>query len=105
MWAIKCIRSAISGFCEGAPCFSLHHVARAVHLEILSPGVPHLEDHSGKNAVYRNHRVTPTKTNRLATIIVSLVRGQARFGFCQGILTSQFKKAQVIAFLRQHDAN
>jgi hypothetical protein len=48
----------------------------------------HFEDHSGKNVRYRNHKVTPTKTNRLATIIVSLVRDQARFGFCQGILAS-----------------
>jgi len=51
-------------------------------------GMLHFEAHSGKKVTYKNQKVTPTKTNRLATMIVSIVRDQARFGFCQGILAS-----------------
>jgi hypothetical protein len=66
--------------------FARGGLLRTASPRMLSSGASHFADHSGKNVIYRNHRVTPTKTNRLAAIIVSLVFDQARFGFCQGIV-------------------
>jgi hypothetical protein len=83
----------------------LRHIARAGCLELLSLGTSHFVDHSGKNVTYRNHKVTPIRTKRLVTIIVSLVRDQARFGFRHGILTSHFRqwprRSRVLAATRR----
>ena len=90
--SFKCNTSAISALCQTALRLRCSASFELCASEIRSSGVFYFAYHSGKNAVYRNHRVTPTKTNRLATIIVSLVRDQARFGFCQGNTLLTFRR-------------
>jgi hypothetical protein len=88
--SFRCLTCATSFFARGVAfcCATL----LAGCLELLSLGTSHFVDHSGKNVTYRNHKVTPIRTKRLVTIIVSLVRDQARFGFRHGILTSHFRQ-------------
>jgi hypothetical protein len=98
---VHCVTGELGPTCaEGSPCYRLSRLVphpfwsftHAVTSCVVILGAPHFEAHSGKKATYKNQKVTPTKTNRLATIIVSLVRDQARFGFCQGNTLLTFRR-------------
>jgi hypothetical protein len=77
---------------------TLHGIVRGSKCDL---GMLHFEAHSGKKVTYKNQKVTATRTNRLATMIVSLVRDQARFGFCQGTLASHsVERSRIPGYMR-----